>query len=44
MALTPPTPAPGWKEFNPHEFVSDLGNKPMLVEFTADWCPNCKFL
>jgi len=24
--------------------VSDLGNKPMLVEFTADWCPNCKFL
>ena len=28
----------------PHEFVSDLGNKPMLVEFTADWCPNCKFL
>ena len=44
MALTPPTPAPGWKEFNPHEFVSDLGNNPMLVEFTADWCPNCKFL
>ena len=44
MALTPPAQSPGWKNFNAHEFVSDLGSKPMLVEFTADWCPNCKFL
>ena len=21
-----------------------LGTKPMLLQFTADWCPNCKFM
>lgn len=21
-----------------------MGKKPMLLEFTADWCPNCKFM
>ena len=24
--------------------AQELGKKPMLLEFTADWCPNCKFL
>ena len=24
--------------------MADLGIKPMLVEFTANWCPNCKFV
>lgn len=40
-------PAPAdlaWQQFEPEEFVSALGRKEMLVEFTADWCPNCKFL
>lgn len=42
--LQPAPPLPQWKEFSPHEFAQDLGKKPMLLEFTADWCPNCKFL
>ena len=33
-----------WQAFQPQEFVAGLGAKPMLVEFTADWCPNCKFV
>lgn len=33
-----------WTEFNPRVFSSSLGNRPMVVEFTADWCPNCKFV
>ncbi|MCR5258120.1 MAG: thioredoxin family protein [Desulfovibrio sp.] len=33
-----------WQPFQPQEFVADLGIKPMLVEFTANWCPNCKFV
>lgn len=40
-----PLPAePQWREFTPQTFMSSLGKKNMLVEFTADWCPNCKFL
>lgn len=42
--LHPAPPAAQWQEFSPDEFVSDFGRKNMLVEFTADWCPNCKFL
>lgn len=38
------TPAPHWQEFTPELFAKDIGKKPMLLEFTADWCPNCKFL
>ncbi len=33
-----------WQEFKAHEFSANLGKKSMLVEFTADWCPNCKFV
>lgn len=44
FALRPPAPEAVWKTFQPHEFVQSLGNKAMLVEFTADWCPNCKFM
>lgn len=42
--LQPAPPLPQWKNFTPHEFAQELGKKPMLLEFTADWCPNCKFL
>ena len=25
-------------------FKQELGKKPLLLEFTANWCPNCKLL
>ena len=42
--LRPVAPLPQWREFNPQTFEASLGKKPMLLEFTADWCPNCKFM
>lgn len=42
--VQPPAPHPEWQKFSPQAFREDLGKKNMLVEFTADWCPNCKFL
>ena len=43
-AMQPPQPEIQWQAFTKSEFSSMLGEKPLLVEFTADWCPNCKFL
>lgn len=42
--LRPVAPLPQWREFSPQTFEAGLGKKPMLLEFTADWCPNCKFM
>lgn len=42
--LRPVTPLPHWRDFTPEYFTANLGKKPLLLEFTADWCPNCKFL
>lgn len=42
--LEPPEKTPAWQQFTAHKFMADLGRKPLLVEFTADWCPNCKFV
>ena len=33
-----------WTDFSEERFLSDLGGKAMLVEFTAGWCPTCKVL
>lgn len=33
-----------WQEYSPQQFASMLGRQAMFLEFTADWCPNCKFL
>lgn len=33
-----------WTPFTVERFSAQLGNRPMVVEFTADWCPNCKFV
>ncbi len=38
-----PEPAP-WEAFQADTFRSLLKKEPLLVEFTADWCPSCKFL
>ena len=42
--LRPVAPLPQWREFSPEYFTAQMGKKPMLLEFTADWCPNCKFM
>ncbi len=42
--LAPAEKTPAWQAFTVKKFMADLGSKPMLVEFTADWCPNCKFV
>ena len=38
-----PEPVP-WETFRADTFRSLLKKKPLMVEFTADWCPSCKFL
>lgn len=42
--LRPVAPLPQWRQFTPEAFEAHLGKKPMLLEFTANWCPNCKFM
>ncbi len=33
-----------WQPFSATSFQDVLGKRPLLVEFTADWCPNCKYV
>lgn len=33
-----------WLSYSDTKFRKELGLTPMLVEFTADWCPTCKLL
>ncbi|GAB1409853.1 hypothetical protein MASR1M90_10070 [Desulfovibrionales bacterium] len=33
-----------WRPFDAPVFAQMLGEKNIVLEFTADWCPNCKFL
>jgi thiol:disulfide interchange protein DsbD len=33
-----------WEPFSPEAFAQALGQESVLLEFTADWCPNCKAL
>lgn len=42
--LQPPARGLDWQPLTQTAFQKDFGKKNMLVEFTADWCPNCKFL
>lgn len=44
LVLRPVAPLPQWRTFSPEVFSASLGQKPLLLEFTADWCPNCKFM
>lgn len=43
-SLISPEKDTDWKTYSSNTFANALGNTPILVEFTADWCPNCKFL
>ncbi len=33
-----------WSSFTIEHFREQLGKRPMILTFTADWCPNCKFV
>ncbi len=33
-----------WEEFIPIALQEIIGTKPLLIDFTADWCPTCKAL
>ncbi|HCU68564.1 MAG TPA: protein-disulfide reductase [Desulfomicrobium sp.] len=33
-----------WQNFEMSRFQSRLGQENLILDFTADWCPNCKFL
>lgn len=43
-AAHPPLPDAAWEPYEPEAFEEMLGTTPVLADFTADWCPNCKFL
>ncbi len=40
----PQAPGPQWEPFEHEAFLKLLGKEPLMVDFTADWCPNCKVL
>ena len=42
--LRHPVPRQDWVAFESQEFIETLGQKPLVLDFTADWCPNCKVL
>ncbi len=44
LSFAPAAPGVAWQPFRPDTFRAMLGKKPLLVEFTADWCPTCKVL
>lgn len=35
---------PYWQAFQKQEFFAQLGQKTVVLKFTADWCPTCKVL
>ncbi len=42
--LMPEPSAVAWQDFTLQRMAATLGRKPILLEFTADWCPTCKVL
>ena len=44
LAYISVNPDSTWEAFDPDVFAEALGNEPLLLDFTADWCPSCKAL
>ena len=44
LAYVSVNPDNTWEAFDPEVFAESLGNEPLLLDFTADWCPSCKAL
>lgn len=44
LSFAPSAPPARWEPFEPAAFHAMLGREPLIVDFTADWCPNCKLL
>jgi thiol:disulfide interchange protein DsbD len=50
LAFTGPNPAArsaadiAWQRFTPENFSSALGRQNILLDFTADWCINCRVM
>lgn len=44
MVFRPVTAEHVWRPFDMSRFEAARGRRHVLLEFTADWCPNCKFL
>lgn len=40
----PTTETNPWKPFSMQQFSELRGKQNLVLDFTADWCPNCKFL
>lgn len=43
-SVQPPAAVAPWQPFSVSSFRAVLAKQPLLVEFTADWCPSCKVL
>ncbi len=43
LAYAPPDEAK-WISYTPEAFEARLGKENLVLDFTADWCPTCKFL
>lgn len=43
-AVSPPAEERLWTDLDRPGLAAALGKEAMLIDFTADWCPNCKAL
>ncbi|MEF2145032.1 MAG: cytochrome c biogenesis protein CcdA [Desulfovibrionaceae bacterium] len=43
-SLAPRSETTPWLPFEPASFSKQLGTELIVADFTADWCPTCKFL
>lgn len=44
LPFIPPNAQRRWENFAPAAFTTSLGRENMLLDFTAEWCVNCKVM
>jgi len=44
LLFNPADHADPWQDFTMVQFEAMRGQQHLILDFTADWCPNCKFL